>query len=76
MEVICLRAGKLRSYLEMDKLRMLRRTTDDDPIPDGGRASGRDIPSLHLLHGIHWWERVIMSYNQEMKMVGNLQKLW
>ena len=34
MEEICLRAGKLRSYLEMDKLRMLRRmeTLEEDRI--------------------------------------------
>ena len=34
----------------------------------------RGIP--HLIHGIPWREWVVVSYNQEWKMVGHLQKLW
>ena len=43
-----------------------------------GEHWGCDIPSPHLIHKILWREWVVISYNQEKKMVGlgHLQKLW
>ena len=70
MEDICLRVVILKIYLEMDKLRKLRRmeTLEEDRV--GGRKS------LHLIHRILSWEGVMTSYNQKMKMVKNIQKFW
>jgi hypothetical protein len=37
---------------------------DEDSIPDGGKPSGRGIPSPHLIRGILEREGMMQSYNQ------------
>ena len=58
-----------------EKQKILKRRKQENPNnnkKDGREALGRGIQSPHLIHEILWWEWVVISYNQEKKMVGHL----
>ena len=65
-------AEKTRKSKKKQKTRKQENTPTKKMV---GEHWGQGIPSPHLIHGILWQEWVVISYNQEKKMVGHLQKL-
>ena len=57
--------------------KILKRRKQENQKKKGGRgALGVGCPITTPIHEFLWWEWVVISYNQEKKMVGHLQKLW